>query len=92
MGDAEPHDRFRREPCDRAARETQRSGSRLRQAGDDAQGRALARAVRAQQGDDFAFLDAKRESAQGLHFAVGGDDLVELKKGHGCWPRQDKPR
>jgi hypothetical protein len=64
MGDAQCDDRFGAHAVDAPAVEGDFPATRLRQPGDRAQGRALARAVRADQRDDIAVRDRHRNAFQ----------------------------
>jgi hypothetical protein len=56
-------------------------------AGDRAQRRRLARAVRAQDGDELAFADFELDAVQRTHRAVARLDVVELEQAHDGAPR-----
>ena len=56
--------------------------ARRREAGDRAQRRGLARAVRADQRDDLALLDLERDALERGDVAVVGVDVVELEQRH----------
>ena len=51
-------------------------------AGDGAQKRRLAGAVRADERDRLAFLDAEADAAHGLQLAVAGFETFDGKKRH----------
>ena len=70
-GDAELDDLLRRRVVDLVAEHGDRAAGRCQHAGDQVEGRALAGAVGADQGDDLAGLDVERD-------VVDGDDAAEL--------------
>ena len=72
VGDAKPEDRLGRVSRNCLAKQAHGAGPRFQQSGNDAQGRALAGAVGAEQGNDFTLVDVKRESVERRDFAVCG--------------------
>src|SRR5262249_62011285 len=65
---------------DVVAGEAHRSAGGAEDAGDDAQGAGLARAVGADEGDDLPLVDREADVEQGLRVAVRGADAVELEE------------
>ena len=92
LADAELDDLVRTEAVDPLAAQPDLALARLEQPGDRPQCRGLARAVRADEGDDLALLDVDRDAAQGVDRAVVGVDVVELEQGHGQASAAPRPR
>src|SRR5581483_3297650 len=79
MRDAEPHDVFGGAAVDRLVVEAN-APLRAAHAGERAQRRGLAGAVRAEQRRDAAFVDAERKPEQHLRGAVEGAELACLQE------------
>ncbi len=55
----------------------------VHKAADGEQGRALARAVGAEQGHNLAFVHVQGDAVQHLHLAVGDVEILDFQEGHG---------
>src|SRR4029450_10700984 len=87
QGDPRPCDPFGRETADRAAGETNVAAGRTDDAHDRVEGRALARAVWADEADDLAPSDAEAEIANCRDAVVGDLEPLELRR-HASEPRE----
>ena len=84
MGDAQTEDRLRRWPAIDCPRRRMLPDCGFSSPEMTPQRGALARAVGAEQGHDFAFVDVQSSSpAERGDFAVSGDHVVKFKQRHG---------
>jgi hypothetical protein len=88
VGDAEREDRARRGLGDVVPIECDGAGARMQQPRDRLQGRGLAGAVRADQGDELALADRDGKPLEDIHQAIAADDVAQFK--HACDPLPDR--
>jgi hypothetical protein len=79
MSHAQLNDRLRREPIDRLAEETHRTGQWANQSGNGAECSTLPCPVRAEERYDFTLFYTQVKPLQGLDLAIGSNYILEFK-------------
>jgi hypothetical protein len=82
MSNAQLNDRLGREPIDRLAEETHRTGKWTNQSGNGAERGAPLCTVRAEERHDFSLFYVQGKPLQGLDLSVGSHYILEFKERH----------
>ena len=93
--DAAADDLFRCQPVDPRVVEADLSAGERFEPGNGPQGRSLARAVRADDGDDATGRYRHRDALEGCGLLVANLDIAEFKQHRPLrrkWPSRDRPR
>ena len=79
MSHAQLNDRLRREPIDRLAKETHRTGQWANQSGNGAERSTFPCAVRAEERYDFSLFYTQGKPLQGLDLAIGNNYILRVQ-------------